>query len=50
MEKVSLNGQMGKDTMEIIKMTKNMVLVYFNGKMEENMRDIGLMVNNMEKE
>jgi hypothetical protein len=41
---------MERDMKEIIKMIKNMGLVFFNGKMEGNMKAIGLMANNMDKE
>jgi len=40
---------MAKNMKVIIKMIKNMDLAFFNGKMVENMKDIGLMENNMEK-
>jgi len=50
MVKESLNGLMENATRENIKMIKNMDLVYFNGKMVVNMKDNGLMENNMEKE
>lgn len=50
MEKELLNGQMGSDMKVIIKMIKNMVLAFFNGKMVENMKDVGLMENNMDRE
>jgi hypothetical protein len=48
MEKVSLSGQMAKSMKENTKMIKNMVMEFFNGKMGDDMKDNGLMENNME--
>jgi hypothetical protein len=41
---------MEEDILEIIQKIKSMDLEFFNGQMDVNMKDIGKMVNNMEKE
>lgn len=50
MEKEKLNGQMEKNTKEIIQMIKNMELEYLNGEMERNTMENGNMENNMVEE
>lgn len=50
MEEVNINGKMENIMMENMIMIKNVDLVFFVGKMENNIKDIGLMGNNMEKE
>lgn len=46
---VNIVGKMVKDMKVIMKMIKKMDLVYFFIMMEENMKECGLMVNNMVK-
>lgn len=43
------NGMMEDHTLENIKTTKNMDMENFHGLMEENLKEIGLMGNNMER-
>ena len=50
MVKESLNGLTANVMKGNIKMIKSMDLEYFNGKMVVNMKDNGLMENNMVKE
>ena len=45
-----LVGLMGENMWENILMIKNRGMVYFIGLTEDNIRDNGLMANNMEKE
>jgi hypothetical protein len=46
---VKLSGQMEKSILELIKMIKNMVLVYSYGKPINVMKENGLMADNMGK-
>jgi hypothetical protein len=50
MEEVSLLGQMEENMMENISMIKSKAMVYLHGLMEENMKVIGTMENNMDRE
>ena len=45
-----MNGLMEKDTKDNTSMIKNMDMVYLNGRIIENMKDTGNMVNNMVEE
>ena len=45
-----MNGLMEKDTKDNISMIKNMDMVYLNGRIIENMKDTGNMVNSMVEE
>ena len=45
-----MNGLMEKGTKDNISMIKNMDMVYLNGRIIENMKDTGNMVNNMVEE
>jgi hypothetical protein len=46
---VNIVGKMVRDMRVIMRMIKRMDLVYFFIMMEENMKECGLMVNNMVK-
>lgn len=48
MDQEQFNGQMAENTLGSILMTKNTDMGLSNGEMEENMRVIGQMANNME--
>lgn len=48
MEEGNIYGRMENPLMENIKWIKNKDLEYFIGQMENNIKDFGLMVNNME--
>jgi len=50
MEKELLHGQMEIFTVEILLMILNMDMVYFHEIMEENIKDNGLIISNMEKD
>jgi hypothetical protein len=48
-EKENLNGQMGGNIKDTIKMIKKKDMESLNGQMEENIKAIGFMENNMER-
>jgi hypothetical protein len=50
MEGVFLLGLMVENTMENISMIKSKVMVFSHGQMEGNMKVIGIMENNMDRE
>lgn len=49
MVEANILGKMVNHMMVNMRMIKNVDLVYLNGLMENNIKEIGQMVNNMEK-